>query len=45
MFTTWTSFGVQPGIFFLQMLDRKFVRSRGVDAWLLLARRHEWIKE
>lgn len=29
---------------FLQLLDRKFIRSRGEEAWLALARKHEWIK-
>ena len=30
---------------FLQMLDAKFIRSKGEDAWLKLARKHQWIKE
>ncbi|MBM3239974.1 restriction endonuclease [Candidatus Poribacteria bacterium] len=30
---------------FLQMLDKKFIRSQGEEAWLRLARQHEWIKE
>ncbi len=30
---------------FLQMLDVKFKRSHDESAWLVLARKHEWIKE
>ena len=30
---------------FLQLLDAKFIRSKGEEAWLRLARKHEWIKE
>ncbi|MEW5988683.1 MAG: restriction endonuclease [Chloroflexota bacterium] len=30
---------------FLQMLDAKFIRSQGQEAWLKLARKYEWIKE
>lgn len=30
---------------FLQMLDKKFIRSRGDDEWLRFARKYEWIKE
>lgn len=30
---------------FVQLLDSKFIRSRGQKAWLQLARKHEWIKE
>ena len=30
---------------FLQMLDKKFIRSQGEEAWFRLARQHEWIKE
>ncbi|MBA7514461.1 Type-2 restriction enzyme HpaI [subsurface metagenome] len=30
---------------FLQMLDKKFIRSRGKEEWLRLAKRNEWIKE
>lgn len=30
---------------FLQMLDKKFIRSQGEEAWLRLAKQHEWIKE
>lgn len=30
---------------FLQLLDSKFIRSQGQDAWLQMARRFEWIKE
>ncbi|MFH1011549.1 MAG: restriction endonuclease [bacterium] len=30
---------------FLQMLDKKFIRSQGKEAWLRLAKQHEWIKE
>jgi hypothetical protein len=30
---------------FLQMLDAKFIKSKGSTAWLELARKHEWIKE
>lgn len=30
---------------FLQMLDDKFKKSQGEEAWLTLARKHEWIKE
>lgn len=29
---------------FLQMLDTKFIRSKGEEAWRKLARKHEWIK-
>ena len=29
---------------FLQLLDAKFIRSKGEAAWLKLARQHEWIK-
>ncbi len=30
---------------FLQMLDAKFKKSKGEEAWLTLARKHDWIKE
>jgi hypothetical protein len=30
---------------FLQLLDAKFIRSQGEEAWLELAGKHEWIKE
>ncbi len=30
---------------FLQILDKKFIRSRGEGAWLNLARKFKWIKE
>lgn len=30
---------------FLQMLDKKFIRSQDRKAWLRLAKQHEWIKE
>lgn len=30
---------------FIEMLDQKFVRSKGEDAWIALARKHQWIKE
>jgi hypothetical protein len=30
---------------FLQMLDAKFIRSKGEAAWLALAGKHGWIKE
>jgi hypothetical protein len=30
---------------FLQMLDAKFKKSQGEEAWLALARKHDWIKE
>ena len=30
---------------FLQLLDTKFIRSKGKDAWLQMARKYEWIKE
>jgi len=30
---------------FLQMLDAKFIHSKGEATWLKLARKHEWIKE
>ena len=30
---------------FLQLLDAKYIRSKGEDAWLVLARKHDWIKE
>ena len=30
---------------FLQMLDAKFIRSQGKAAWLVLARKYEWVKE
>lgn len=30
---------------FLQMLDKKFIRSQDEEAWLRLAKQHEWIKE
>jgi hypothetical protein len=29
---------------FLQLLDRKFINSRGEKAWLDMARQHEWVK-
>lgn len=29
---------------FLQLLDEKFIRSKGKTAWLKLARQNEWIK-
>jgi hypothetical protein len=30
---------------FLKMLDKKFIHSQGEEAWLRLAKQHEWIKE
>ncbi len=30
---------------FLQMLDAKFIRSKGEAAWLKLAKKHAWIKD
>lgn len=30
---------------FLQLLDSKFIKSKGQEAWLKLARKHAWIKE
>lgn len=30
---------------FIQLLDKKFIKSRGEDAWLALAKKHGWIKE
>lgn len=30
---------------FIQLLDRKYIQSKGEDAWLALARKFEWIKE
>ena len=30
---------------FLQMLDAKYIRSKGQGNWLILARKHGWIKE
>lgn len=30
---------------FLQLLDARFIKSKGEDVWLKLARRHGWIKE
>ncbi|MCW5934448.1 MAG: restriction endonuclease [Fimbriimonadia bacterium] len=30
---------------FLQMLDTKFIRSRGEDAWIKLAKHHRWLVE
>lgn len=30
---------------FLQMLDKKFIRSQGEAAWLKLAKRYGWVKE
>lgn len=30
---------------FCQLLDEKFKRSRGEETWLVLARKHGWIKE
>lgn len=30
---------------FLQLLDAKFIRSKGQEKWLELARKHGWIKE
>lgn len=30
---------------FLQLLDGKFIKSKGQEAWLKLARKHGWIKE
>ena len=30
---------------FLQLLDEKFIKSRGETAWLNFARKYKWIKE
>jgi len=30
---------------FIQMLDEKYIRSKGKDVWLKLARQNQWIKE
>lgn len=30
---------------FLQMLDAKFIKSQGEEAWLAMAKKNEWIKE
>lgn len=30
---------------FLQLLDSKFIRSQGEQAWLKLAMKHKWVKE
>lgn len=30
---------------FLQLLDGKCIKSKGQEAWLKLAKKHEWIKE
>jgi len=30
---------------FIQLLDKKFIKSRGEDAWLALAKKYGWIKE
>jgi hypothetical protein len=30
---------------FVQLLDEKFIKSRGEAAWLNFARKHKWIKE
>ena len=30
---------------FVQLLDSKYIRSRGQEAWLKLARKFQWIKE
>lgn len=30
---------------FLQMLDKKFINSRGEEAWRRLARKYDWIRE
>jgi hypothetical protein len=30
---------------FLQLLDAKYIRSKGEEAWLRVARKHGWIKE
>lgn len=30
---------------FLQLLDTKFIKSQGEDAWLILAKKNEWVKE
>jgi len=30
---------------FIQLLDAKFIKSKGQEAWLRLARKHAWIKE
>lgn len=30
---------------FLQLLDKKYIKSKGEAAWLKLARKHGWIKE
>ncbi|MEW6126186.1 MAG: restriction endonuclease [Acidobacteriota bacterium] len=30
---------------FLQILDGKFIRSRGKDAWLKMAKKYQWVKE
>lgn len=30
---------------FIQLLDAKYIQSKGEDAWLALARKFAWIKE
>ena len=30
---------------FIQLLDEKFIKSRGEDAWLKFAKKHKWINE
>ena len=30
---------------FLQLLDKKYIKSKGEEPWLKLARKHAWIKE
>lgn len=29
---------------FLQLLDKKYINSKGEDVWLAMARKHEWLK-
>lgn len=29
---------------FIQLLDKKFIRSQGEKAWLVLAKKFDWIK-
>jgi hypothetical protein len=30
---------------FVQLLDKKYIKSKGEKGWLALARKHAWIKE
>ena len=30
---------------FVKMIDDKYIKSKGMTAWLKLAKRHDWIKQ